>query len=120
MESAETFERHDDPGAKGARGELDRIGSGHLLPLRSHGHETRAALRAGVWLRVEATVERIVVLAPAVVAHVKAGHGGPGAVVRRAGDDRIARAAVRAVGERIAIPPVRRIENVAQAVVARG
>ena len=78
----------------------------------------RPARRARVRLGVEAAVARVVVLGLAGGAHDEAGHRRPRAVVRDAGDDREARAAVRAVDERVAIPPIGRVEELREAGVA--
>ena len=52
-------------------------------------------------------------------AHLEAGHRGQRPVVGHAAHDREARPAVRAVDERVAVPPVAGIEQLRQAVVAR-
>jgi hypothetical protein len=67
---------------------------------------------------VEAAVERVVVLARAVLAHGEAAHGGERPVVGERLDDRVARPAVGAVDERVAVPAVGRVAHLAQAVVA--
>ena len=59
----------------------------------------RAALEARVGLRVEATVERVAVLAGAALAHREVLHGGALAVVGQLLDDGEPRPAVRAVDE---------------------
>ena len=62
--------------------------------------QRRPAARTGDRLGVKPPVGRIVVLGPAVGAHRKRGHRGPRPVVGQLLDDRPARAAVRAIGER--------------------
>jgi hypothetical protein len=69
---------------------------------------------------VEAAVAGILVLAAALVAHRKAGHRRIRAVVWNGTHDCEAWAALRAVEERVAVAAVRRIEELAQAVVAGG
>ena len=79
-----------------------------------------AAGWAGVRLRVEAAVERVVVFGLALGAHPEARHRRLRAVVGDALDDREARAAVRAVDERVAVAPVGGVGELGQARVARG
>ena len=80
----------------------------------------RAADRAGVGLRVKAAVARVVVFGLALRAHRERFHRGVRAVVGQGFDDAEARAAVRAVGERIAVTAVLRIENLAQTIGTGG
>ncbi len=87
---------------------------------RSPVAELRTAVRARHGLGVEAAVGRVAVLRLARRAERKLAHAGPGPVVRQIFDDRGPRAAVGAVGERVAIPPIGRVEQLAQAVVAGG
>ncbi len=82
--------------------------------------EPGTAIRAAGRLGVEAAVGRILILAPAGLAHLERGHARVGAVVGDGADDREARSAVGAVDERVAEAPVLRIEKLAQAVVAGG
>ena len=65
-----------------------------------------AAHGARIWLRVKATVARIVVLALTGGTHREHRHRGQRAVVWNAADDRVARAAVRTVCKGIAVPPI--------------
>ena len=80
--------------------------------------ETRAAGRAGYGLGVEAAVKRIRVLAGAVRAEGKAGHGGGGAVVGNGARDGVARSAVGAAREGIAVAAVSRVAHIPEAVSA--
>ena len=75
----------------------------------------RATDRAGVGLRVEAAVERVVVLALAGRALREARHAGVRPVVGQRAGDREARPAVRAVDERVAMTAVGRIEQLVEA-----
>ena len=75
---------------------------------------------AGDRLGMEAPVERVLVLALTVGAERKSGHGRVGAVIRDAGDDTVARTAVRAGYEWIAEAPVVRVKQLPQAVGAEG
>ena len=67
--------------------------------------DLRPADRARHGLRVESSVLRILVFATAILAHNEPTHCGSSAIVGEFLDDREARTAVRAVGERIAIAP---------------
>ena len=69
---------------------------------------------------MKTAVARIVILRLARGAHAKAGHRGVRPVVRNVADDGVARPAVGAVGEGIAIAPVGRIGEIAEAVGAGG
>ena len=82
--------------------------------------EARAADRAGDRLGVVAAVERVLVLAAAVRAHGESGHGRPRPVVGEAADDRVARAAVRAVGEGVAVAALAGRRDLLEAVRAGG
>src|SRR5262249_38026161 len=75
---------------------------------------------AGVRLRVETAIQRVFVLLDAFRAHHELLHGRVGPVIGQRLDDRKARAAVRAVGERVAMAAVIRIGNVVQAIRANG
>ena len=78
------------------------------------------ALGAGVRLRVKAAVARVLVLAPARRAHREGRHRRIRPVVRDVTHDREARPAVRAVRERVAKAAVRGVEQLGEAVRARG
>ena len=80
----------------------------------------RTAHRTRVGLRVEATVARVLVLPPAGRAQREAPHGRPLAVVGQVLDDREPGPAVGAVGERVVVAAVARVEELATAVVAGG
>ena len=67
---------------------------------------------------VKTPVGRIVEFKLTRIAHRKRVHRRPLSVIRCLADDRIARTAVRAIGEGIAIPPVFRIADFTAAVVA--
>ena len=82
--------------------------------------EPRPAGRAGHRLRVEAAVRGIGVLGCAGGAQREVAHGGPRAVVRQLVDDRGARPAVRAVGERVPVAAVARVGELGEALVAGG
>ena len=94
-----------------ARTARDRAGQGLLAPgqLAAGGvqqPQLGTATRAGDRLGVKTPVGRVVVFRPAGRTHRKAGHRRPRPVVGQALDDRPPRAAVRAVGERIVVPPL--------------
>ena len=69
---------------------------------------------------MEAPIQRILVLAAAVLAEPEAGHRRVRPVVGHRADDREARAALGAVHERVAVAPVGRVEQLAHALVAGG
>ena len=79
----------------------------------------RPAHGARVGLRVEAAVERVLVLGLARVAHDEARHRRQRPVVGDPADDREARPAVRAVQKRIAVAAVGRVGELGEAVLAR-
>ena len=89
-------------------------------PLRRHQHQRRTARGARVGLRMKAPILDPLVLLLAGRAHRERGHRRLGSVVRRVAGDREPWPAVRAVGERITVPPIHRIENLSQARGARG
>ena len=89
-------------------------------PPRAIGEpERRPAVGTGVGLGVEAAVEGILVFGPAPRAHLERRHRRQGPVVGHSAHDREARPAVRAVRERIAVPPVPRIHHLGETVIAR-
>ena len=77
-----------------------------------------AAGRAGVGLGMEAAIARVVVLAPAGLAHRECRHGRLGAVVGHALEDAQPRPAVGAAGERVGKAPVEGIADLCQAAPA--
>src|SRR3990172_2581748 len=78
------------------------------------------AVGTGIGLGVESAIERVFILVPTLPAHLEFFHRGIRAVVRERFDDCKARAAVRAVGERVEMPPIRRIKDFSPAVGACG
>ena len=80
--------------------------------------EMRSAGRAGYGLGVEAPVKRVRVFAGAVRTEGKTGHGRGGAVVGNGARDGVARAAVGAAREGIAVAAVSRVAHVPEAVSA--
>ena len=90
--------------------------------LRAGGVPQRERWPAGrtrVWLRVKPAIERILVLLAARSAHRECLHRRPLAIVRQVLDDAEARAAVRAVDERIPKAPIAGVEQLAETVGAR-
>ena len=129
MEAAEALHRHD----AAVEQQLDRFrengvgGFAGIAPLRLlpalrkvHPADVRAAIPTGIGLRMEAAVERIGVFGGATRAHGEILHGRCGAVVGQRPDDGEARAAVRAVDERIAVATVFGVEQLVKAIVASG
>jgi hypothetical protein len=76
--------------------------------------------RAGVWLGVKAAVGGIVVLTPALRAHLEAGHRGRVPVVRNRAGYGEAGTTVGAVGERVAVAAIPWVEDLPQALFAGG
>ena len=119
LESADPLQRHDPALAQVTCGQ----GQG-AVALRHHGsgcipkRDLRSTPRAGVGLGVKPAVERIVIFGLALRAHPENPHGGVDPVVGEAFDQAEARPAVRAVGERVAVAPVPRIEDLAPAIGA--
>ena len=80
----------------------------------------RSAIKAGVGLRVKATVEWIGILCGAGGAHGETVHRGSRSVIRQRSDDGKARPAVGAVDKGVVVASVGGIEQLAQAIVAGG
>ena len=97
-----------------------RVADGQFAALAVEQLQRRPATRTGDRLGMEPPVGRILVLRPALGAHRKRGHRGPRPVVGQPLDDRPPRPAIGAIGERIAVPPLRRIANLGQALAAGG
>ena len=119
MEPAEALYGDDRPAEQRTRGGLDGVARARVGQLAAAGvgePHPRPTLGARVGLSVEAPVRRVLVLRAAGGAHLEAGHRRMRAVVGDVAHDREARAAVRAVGERVAKAPVGRIEQLGQAV----
>ena len=91
------------------------VGVGARLP-----GQLRAAHRARVGLGVKAAVGGVVVLGLTSRAHRKASHRRGGPVVRNTQHDRVARTAVGAVGEGVAMPAIAWVVDLREAVVADG
>ena len=103
------------------RGIFRRSDNAALMPAASSPQfQARAANRARIRLRVKAAVARVVVFGLALRAHREFLHRSVRAVVRQGFDDAEARAAIRAIRERIAVAAVFRIENFAQAIGTGG
>src|SRR5215204_2584892 len=120
MVTAETLYGDDSPATQHPRGTCNGVigASVKLVPEPVEQPYLRSAAGTGVGLGVEASVGGILVLAAAVGAHGKARHRSRGPVVRDHAGDGEARAAVRAVGERVTVTPVRGVQKVGQAIVA--
>ena len=99
-------------------GSSDRLVPAQDLPPFDEQLDRRAAVRAGDRLGVKATVRRILILGSTRRAHREVGHGRERPVVRHGLDQRQSRPAMGAVDEWIAVAPVGRIEQLAQAVRA--
>ncbi len=115
VESTETLDGYDPACADHSCGlEQRRVPETDLQPGGVPQLEGRAAVRAGVRLSVEAPVPWVPILTTALRAHLKTFHRGVRAIVRQRFDDREARAAVRAVRERIPVTAVARVEDFGQ------
>ena len=80
----------------------------------------RSTIKAGIGLRVKSPIERIGILCGAGGAHGKAIHRGGRSVIGQRANDGKARSAVGAVDKGIVKASVGGVEQLAQAVVARG
>src|ERR687889_2721637 len=120
MSPAETLCGDDSPATEHPRGACNGVIRAvvKLVPEPVEQPYLRSAYGAGVGLGVEAAVGGILVLAAAVGAHSKARHRSRGPVVRNRAGDGEARAAVRAIGERVTVTPVRGVQKLGQAIVA--
>ena len=87
--------------------------------MRCNETQLRPAHRAGQRLCMEAAIVRVFVFGAATWTQREIRHRGIGPVVRHARDQRIARPALRAVDERIAVAPVVRGQHLAAAIVAK-
>ncbi len=119
LEAADTLERHDAAPIKRIRYLAQRINLRARL-LGGFDPDAWPAHRAGVGLGVKPAVKGFGVLPRAIRAHAKAAHGGVGTVVGDLQDDAVARAAVGAVGERVAVATILAIPQFSQAGRAGG
>jgi hypothetical protein len=118
--AANTAHREDLPGSQrgaGGRksGEIAGLLSCRVAPIQSG---TASCARQG--LGMEAAIERICIFRPALQAKIKTRQRGVAPVVRQLADDRVPRAALRTVDERVAMPPCRRLFELCEAFVTRG
>ena len=124
LAGAQQLRRRADGGRRvafGAGGQLHRIAGASVSRLTEPQQpHARPAHRACVWLGVEAPVSWIFVLAPARRTQRELPHRRALAIVRQPLDDGEPRAAVGAVGERVVVTPVLRVEQLAPAVGAGG
>ena len=110
-----------------ARAQVGKRHGQRLFPVRRRGRvagtpvrELRPAIGARDRLRMEAAISRVAVLGLARRAQRELAHRRPGPVIRQVVDDRGSRPAVGAICERVAIAPICRVEQLGEAVVARG
>ena len=120
VKAPQTLDRHDLAARKPAYRRGHRIDAVCLSPRGIEQREPRTADGARVGFRMEAPVNRGAVFGKTLRALREGRHAGERAVVRKAAGDRVARSAVGAVDECVAIPAVGRIEQLAEAVVAHG
>jgi len=76
--------------------------------------------RAGVGLRMKASISRIIVLTLALGTHAETAHRRRRPVVWDRADNGESRSAVRAVGERVPVAPIMRVKELAEAIGAGG
>ena len=119
VEAAEPLDRHDRPASKHRADELDDIAF-DTAARRVAELDPRTARRTRHGLRVEAPIAGSLVLLPAGLAHREVAHRRSRPVVREGLDDRESRTAVGAVDERVPVPAIVRVEELAQARVAGG
>src|SRR5262249_44368440 len=116
--AAEPLDRRDAARGDEAGARVDRVtADGDAILV--HQREPRPAGRAGDRLGVEPPVSVVVILARARGAHRKRRHGRARAIVGDVAHDGEARAAVRAVGKRVAEAPIAGVEQLPEAIVAR-
>lgn len=118
--AAEALDGDDLAATQARQGFGDGIVDDQQAALRVAQREARTTFRAGVRLRMETPIRRIVVFAPAVRTHGEGRHAGVRPVVGQVARQGVARAAVRAVDEGMAPAPVGGIEQLGEAVRAGG
>ena len=119
--AAEALDRDDRTGDQRRRRRRDGIGRVAETRILAGGVREpgpRPAGRAGVRLRVEAAIERVLVLGAARLAHLESGHRRQRPVVGDSLDDREPRPAVGAVDEGVAESAIARVEELGEAVLA--
>ena len=99
---------------------LSRKVGGVLPNAATPQFQMRAANRTGIGLRMKPAVARVVVFRPALRAHREFFHRGVRAVVGQRFNDAEARAAVGAIGKRITVATIFRIEDFAETIRTRG
>ena len=119
VEAAQSLDGHHRAGRQG-RGRLGQGIAGKRPSVHVVPAELRPAHRAGIGLGVEAAVQGVMVLAPAVIAQGEHAHGGVRPVVGDVFDDGEAGAAVGAVGKGVAEAAVVRVADIGQAVNTGG
>jgi len=119
-ETAQSFDSHDFPLPEKLTGGHYRVGPAHHIAPVINQLDARTAFRAGIGLGVEAAVKGIVIFRLAPGAHLEVAHGGAGAIVWHALDDGKPRATIGAVGKRIAIAAVFRIQDLVKTGLAGG
>jgi len=109
------LDRYDTPFTKQLHRPGERV-TRHRLALVVEQRQTRPACGAGSRLRMEAPVGRVPVFLPAAVAETELSHGCQGAIIGNTGDDRVTRAAIGAIDERVPVAAVAGVEQLPQAI----
>src|SRR3972149_9601924 len=78
----------------------------------------RTTLRTRIRLCVESSIQRILILTEAIIAHLEFLHRGIGAVVWQCFNDCEAGTAIRAIREGIQMAPIQRAKNLAETIWA--
>ena len=99
MVTSHTLESNNLPSGKGAYNIFKRFGK--------PGPTDRTGDRLGV----KSSVQWVFVLSAAIRTHLEFGHGGERTVVGQSLDESVTRSAMRAIGERVEIAPIGRVEN---------
>src|SRR5579859_7961090 len=114
MIAAETLNCQNCSSGKLCSGCIDRIAGCYAGGRRFLSYGLKCNLwpagRAGIWLGMKASIERVAIFSQAGRAHQEGAHGCFVAVIGHIADDRKAWAAVGAVDKSIAVAPVIRVK----------
>ena len=116
VEAAQTLDCDDLAAPQSRDRRLQRIIYHHLGAVRVEQAQRRPARRASVGFRMETAIRRRHVFAMAIRAQRERRHAGPRPVIGQFARDRVARTAVRAIDEGIAVAAIGRREELVQAI----